>query len=115
MCMEDVRLGRQKYSRFSSVTLAVGVSKAIGAAPNRTAIRFGSPDAIPAINNNNAIVSPGIPGSTVPSIGFGFTVEAGSLQFTIEEDGDCVIGPWQVEANGAGCTIVILETFLDAR
>lgn len=113
--MEDVRLGRRKYSKFTNVVTAAGVPFIIGGDENRVGITFGGN------GSAGSFVMPGtvaVLNGPTPA-GFPVCDPSGAvrppLSFTVEEYGQAVTGPWILNDSVGGSAVAILETFLSDR
>lgn len=105
MCEQDIRIGRKKYTKTSTVTAQVGASTPlVGFAENRTHVFF-------ATAGPNAVrIAPGEQDAT----GFGAAVLTDlkmPLDFDIETHGDVVTKPWNCSSLVAIQNVLVIETF----
>lgn len=104
MCMEDIRLGREKRSRVNTASLATGNNAVIPADPSRTGIR------IDESAGNTIFISD----KPMTATGQGMRLlgtDAQSRYFSVEEYGDFVYGAIFIWTDAAGVTTV---SWLDA-
>jgi hypothetical protein len=109
MCLEDVRLGREKRTAVTQPFLA-NTFDTYQVLPNesRTGIAFY------VANSLIFTVSPqGLPVN--PGIGIWAIPSQPPLKFTVEEHGNLVTNGWTVTAVNGNNFPVIVETFLERR
>lgn len=105
MCEQDIRIGRKKYTKISTVTSQIGTStQLVGAAENRTHLFF-------ACNGvDSVIVAPGEADATgFGAIGLSRTKPP--VDFDVETHGDVVTKPWNCSGLVSAQNILVIETF----
>lgn len=109
MCLEDVRLGRKKYTAVRQVTVGAGAVPLLAFALKRTHIT------IHTFNAGNVQVSPAADNTPFNSDGT-FTVTRSNppIDFDVEVHGDMVTKEWRASA-AAPIDIIVVETFLDVE
>lgn len=107
MCIEDIRLGRQSYSREDHVSVGTSLSVLVPNADNRISLVISAPTQ----GNVYISVNPNDAGTN------GIQLSAGMppLQLTIQSHGGIVRKRLYVVGSASGITVSVWSNYLDAQ
>lgn len=105
MCMEDVRIGRESFSRQSDLVVGNTSRSLVSASPGRIALLICPPSAgsITVSLDQTAVLGNGITLASTSS----------PVRLNIQHDGALLTRPMWVIADAGNRRLSIIETFLD--